>query len=129
MASRSDVLLEAARKARARAYAPYSKFAVGAALDLEDGTIVTGSNVENVSLGLSICAERAAVFAAVSSGMRGIRSIAIAGPESVPAPPCGACRQVLAEFNPQMSVIYTAPHGAVTTTLAELLPHSFTTIV
>jgi cytidine deaminase len=129
MTPSSEELLRAAQAARGNAYAPYSHFAVGAALLLGDGSVVTGSNVENASYGLSICAERAAVGAAVSSGSRALRAIAVAGPDGAAAPPCGAGRQVLAEFNPEMTVIYTSPSGTVTTTLAELLPHSFTTLV
>jgi cytidine deaminase len=129
MAPSPEALLEAARMARANAYAPYSSFTVGAALDVGDGTVVRGANVENASYGVAMCAERAAVAAAVSAGYRTMRSIAIAGPEHTAAPPCGACRQVLAEFNPEMTVIYTSPEGTVTTTLLELLPHSFRTLV
>jgi cytidine deaminase len=129
MAPSPEALLEAARAARAHAYAPYSSFAVGAAIDAGDGGIICGSNVENASYGLSICAERAAVAAAVSAGYRTLRSIAVAGPDQAPAAPCGACRQVLAEFNPHMVVTYTSPRGTVTTTLAELLPDSFNTLV
>jgi cytidine deaminase len=124
-----EVLLESARNARRNAYAPYSKFEVGAAIEVEGGAIVVGSNIENASFGLSLCAERAAVGAAISAGHRELRTIAIAGPAGVTTPPCGACRQVLAEFNPQMAVVYTSPSGVVTTTLAELFPHSFRTSI
>ena len=118
-------LLSAARDARERAYAPYSNFAVGAALDTGDGQVFLGCNVENASFGLTMCAERAAVAAAVSGGFRDFSAIAIAGPEGATTSPCGACRQVLAEFNPSMTVIYTTAGGPVATTVAELLPHSF----
>jgi cytidine deaminase len=120
-----DGLLSAAREARERAYAPYSNFRVGAALDTGDGNVIVGSNVENASYGLSMCAERAAIFAAVSAGFRDFTAIAIAGPEGALTSPCGACRQVLAEFNPTMTVVFTAPSGEVETTVAELLPYSF----
>lgn len=120
-----DDLLSAARDARERAYAPYSNFRVGAALDAGDGNVILGSNVENASYGLSMCAERAAIFAAVSAGFRDFIAIAIAGPEGVLTSPCGACRQVLAEFNHNMAVVFTGPSGEVQTTVAELLPHSF----
>ena len=120
-----EALLSAARDARARAYAPYSHFAVGAALDTGDGHVFLGCNIENASFGLTMCAERAAVAAAVSGGFRDFTAIAVAGPEDALTSPCGACRQVLAEFNPEMTVIYTTPDGPVATTVAELLPHSF----
>lgn len=118
-------LLEAARQARALAYAPYSKFQVGAALQTLDGLVVSGCNVENASYGLSMCAERNAVFAAVARGIREFSAIAVAGPDGAVTSPCGACRQVLAEFNPNMTVIYTTPDGAHESTVAELLPHFF----
>lgn len=120
-----EALLSAARDVRSRAYAPYSHFTVGAALDTGDGHVFLGCNVENASYGLSICAERAAVAAAVSGGFRNFTAIAIAGPDGVVTSPCGACRQVLAEFNPAMTVVFTMPEGAVVSTAAELLPHSF----
>jgi cytidine deaminase len=120
-----DDLLSAARDARERAYAPYSNFRVGAALDTGDGNVIVGSNVENASYGLSMCAERAAIFAAVSAGFRAFTAIAVAGPEGELTSPCGACRQVLAEFNADMTVVFTAPSGTVVSTVAELLPHSF----
>jgi cytidine deaminase len=122
---RHNGLFEAARGAAARAYAPYSLFRVGAALECDDGTIVTGSNVENRSYGLTCCAERSAVFAAVSSGRRAFRAVAIYSPDSpAPLPPCGACRQVLAEFaGPEVPVICFGAGGDVlSTTIGELLP-------
>lgn len=120
-----EALLSAAQEVRARAYAPYSDFAVGAALETGDGRVFLGCNVENASYGLTLCAERSAVSAAIAGGHRDFVAIAVAGPDGVTTSPCGACRQVLAEFNPSMQVIYTAPDGPVSTTLAELLPHSF----
>jgi cytidine deaminase len=120
-----EALISAARDARQRAYAPYSKFAVGAALDTGDGQVFLGANVENASYGLSICAERAAIAAAVTSGFQHFTAIAVAGPDGALTSPCGACRQVLAEFNPAMTVIYTTPDGVAASTVAELLPHSF----
>ncbi|HET9028963.1 MAG TPA: cytidine deaminase [Candidatus Aquilonibacter sp.] len=124
-----DELLSAARDVRDRAYAPYSNFRVGAALDIGDGNVILGANVENASYGLGICAERAAVAAAVSAGFRQFVAIAVAGPDGELTSPCGACRQVLAEFNPTMTVVFTGPDGPVTTTVAELLPHSFNPFV
>ena len=126
-ASEDDVAqLDRARQAREAAYAPYSKFRVGAALRCADGTIVTGSNIENASYGLSMCAERTAVFAAVASGHTAFAAIAVAGPPESATPPCGACRQVLAEFGPALPLLYTTPGGHAATTVAELLPANFT---
>ena len=124
-----ESLLEAARLARSHAYAPYSKFEVGAALQTNDGHVITACNVENASYGLSMCAERNAVFSAVARGMRNFSAIAVAGPEGKLTSPCGACRQVLAEFNPTMAVVYTTPDGAQESTVTELLPNSFGPIV
>lgn len=124
-----EELLSAARDARERAYAPYSNFRVGAALDAGGGNVIFGSNVENASYGLTICAERAAIGAAVSAGFREFVAIAVAGPEGELTSPCGACRQVLAEFNPNMTVVYTTPSGPVSMTVAELLPNSFNPFV
>ncbi len=123
--SEHEALLSAARDVRERAYAPYSNFAVGAALDTGEGHVFLGCNVENASYGLTICAERCAVGAAVAAGYRDFEAIAIAGPDGAVTSPCGACRQVLVEFNPEMTVIFTTPDGPVITTAAELLPHSF----
>lgn len=120
-----EALLEAARAARSNAYAPYSNFAVGAALETADGTVVTGSNVENASYGLSICAERAAMVRAIASGHREFRAIAVAGPDGAFASPCGACRQFMIEFNPAMSVTLASPGGDVQTTASDLLPRAF----
>ncbi|HZZ66207.1 MAG TPA: cytidine deaminase [Candidatus Baltobacteraceae bacterium] len=120
-----DAALTAAHAYRAQAYAPYSNFAVGAVVVGEDGTFFGGANVENASYGLTICAERAAVFHAVASGRRDLRAVAIAGPPERASAPCGACRQVLREFNPGMDVAYTASGAVVQTTLERLLPDSF----
>lgn len=122
MSEIEETLLERAREARAYAYAPYSGFKVGAAVLTEDGHIYTGCNVENASYSLSICAERVAVCKAVSEGHIRFSAIAIAGEGPGPLPPCGACRQVLAEFSPQARVIM---EGAITT-VADLLPMAFT---
>jgi cytidine deaminase len=127
--SEHEALLSAAREVRERAYAPYSRFGVGAALDTGEGHVFLGCNVENASYGLTMCAERSAVSAAISAGYRNFEAIAIAGPEDALTSPCGACRQVLVEFNPEMTVIFTTPDGPVITTAAELLPHSFDSLV
>jgi len=119
-------LMAAARAAREHSYSPYSAFAVGAALLCEDGTIVTGCNVENAAYPLTICAEEAAVGCAVSQGKRRFSAIAIAGPGESPTPPCGGCRQILAEFAPALTVLYS--NGAetyATTSLETLLPAQF----
>lgn len=119
-------LLAAARAARDAAYAPYSRFAVGAAVRAADGRTFTGTNVENASYGLSMCAERSAVFAAVAAGARALTALAVAGPDDAAAAPCGACRQVLAEFaTADLPVVYTAPGAPVETTLGALLPAAF----
>ncbi|MDR2193543.1 MAG: cytidine deaminase [Treponema sp.] len=120
-----EELFAEARKAAAFAYAPYSRFRVGAALLGADGRIFTGCNVENRSFGLTICAERGAVMYAVSRGCRSFTAIAIAAPDSpVPVPPCGACRQVLSEFmSPDARVYYGGSSaGRVDLTLGALYP-------
>ena len=120
MPTASD-LLRAARQARQHAYAPYSKFAVGAALLTKDGDVVTGANVENASYPVGMCAERTALFAAAAQGHRSFDAIAIAGPEGVALTPCGACRQALSEFG-DLRVIR---EGHEDVTLRELLPDAF----
>jgi cytidine deaminase len=123
----NDKLIEAAKSACDRSYAPYSNFRVGAAIAGDDGTIITGCNVENASYGLTICAERAAVFAAVAAGVRAIPRIAVA--VATPADsmsalmPCGACLQVLAEFMHPDGKVLIAGNGEFA--LRDLLPHSF----
>jgi cytidine deaminase len=121
----SSDLIHVAQQYREKAYAPYSGFTVGAALETASGEIFGGANVENASYGLAICAERSAVVSAVSAGHRNFRAIAIAGPDATTTVPCGACRQFLNEFNPQLPVTYTTPDGVARTTLDKLLPHSF----
>ncbi|MDH5511153.1 MAG: cytidine deaminase [Nitrospinota bacterium] len=109
-----------------KAYAPYSNFHVGAAVATEDGAIFTGANVENASYGLTICAERVAIFTAVSQGHIRITRVAVAASNLEEVFPCGACRQVLNEFGPEMNVI-TIARGqmAASYSLSELLPRSF----
>lgn len=120
-----EELIAAAQSARERSYAPYSNFAVGAALETADGDVILGGNVENASYGVGLCAERSAIVRAVAQGHRAFRAIAIAGPEGTACAPCGACRQFIVEFDPRLPVHYTAPGGFVSTTMAELLPASF----
>ena len=118
--------LEAAAKAAAaRAYAPYSRFPVGAAALADDGTIYAGCNVENASYGLSICAERNAIFNAVAQGARSIAAIAVYTPTTQPTMPCGACRQVLREFGPDARILCCNDAGSVECSLPELLPKAF----
>ena len=121
-------VLEAARKVRPLAHAPYSQFKVGAALETPAGRIITGCNVENASYGLTVCAERVAVAAAIAAGARRIDAIAVASGTDEPTPPCGMCLQTLAEFaGPALPVrLVGARGGAVDTTLGELLPRAFT---
>lgn len=121
-------LIRKAIEAASGAYARYSNFKVGAALLCEDGVIVTGCNIENGSYGLSMCAERVAVFKAVSEGRRDFKAIAIVGGRDVPAYPCGACRQVLSEFcKPEIPVFCATLDGKNVErfTLEELLPKNF----
>ena len=114
-----------AETARERAYAPYSGFTVGAALVFEDGTVVTGGNVENGSYGMTICAERSAIVRAVAEGHSRISAVVVAGP-AASVPPCGACRQVIAEFADEACTITFPRDGALTTfTLDEILPERF----
>jgi cytidine deaminase len=108
------------------AHAPYSNFRVGAALRTSDGRLITGCNVENSAYGLAICAETLAVASAVSQGLTEFDEIAIASDDSEPTPPCGACRQVLNEFAPNIRVSsYTRDGKEASWTLQELLPHAF----
>jgi len=121
------VLCTAAMEAVSNAYAPYSRFRVGAALRCEDGTVITGCNVENASYPAGICAERVALGSAVASGRRSFSALAVATDRGEPAPPCGICRQVLAEFAPDLRIISVTQAGESREwTLAELLPSPFT---
>ena len=116
-------LLDAATAARERAYVPHSQFAVGAGLKLANGDVVTGCNVENISFGLTMCAERVAVGSAVAGGNRQFEMLAIVADSEEPVVPCGACRQVLAEFNPSLRILSANLHGATADfRLDELLP-------
>ena len=121
-------LLTAAREAAANAYAPYSNFQVGAAVLTADGTVFTGSNVENASYPLTVCAERVAVGTAVAAGHREIVAVAVTAPRAASVTPCGGCRQVLNEFKPKsrdMTVILEGEQGPDIVPLADLLPRSF----
>ena len=120
-----DDLFEKAKAAAENAYAPYSRFRVGAALLAADGAVVTGCNVENRSFGLTVCAERTAVVKAVSEGRRSFKAIAISTPDSkTPVGPCGACRQVLSEFMPSDAPVRFGGSGVepVNSTIGELIP-------
>lgn len=121
------LLLDRARAARRHAYVPYSGYTVGAALLTADGEVVTGCNVENVSYGLANCAERTAVFKAVSEGKTAFRAVAVVGlRDDQPCTPCGACRQVMFEFAPELAVVTVGADGAPrVVSLADLLPEAF----
>ena len=121
----TDLLIEAARRVQQQAYAPYSHYRVGAALEAEDGAIYVGCNVENASYGLTICAERAALSAAVAAGARRFRRAVVVTDSDPPGAPCGACRQVLNEFGADMVVEAVGPAGAVKWSLRDLLPAAF----
>jgi cytidine deaminase len=120
-----DALVDGARRAQAAAHAPYSKFPVGAALESVDGTVFFGCNVENASYGLTICAERAALVAGVVSGAHRFRRLAVATSVDPPASPCGACRQMLAEFGLDLEIVAVGPTERREWTLGELLPDAF----
>ena len=121
----TDSLVDAARAVQQHAYAPYSHFRVGAAIEAADGAVFTGCNVENASYGLTICAERAAVAAAVGAGVRRIRRAVVVTDSDPPAAPCGACRQVLSEFGPDMTVEAVGPARTARWSLRDLLPAAF----
>ncbi len=118
-------LMVRAREARARAYVPYSRFPVGAALLTDHGKVIQGCNVENASFGLTICAERTAIGCARVSDAGVPLALAIAGRPGESCLPCGACRQVMAEFNSDMVVLLEEGDGLVSWKLQELLPHRF----
>ncbi len=117
-------LVEIAHAVRGKAYAPYSEFAVGAALQTKSGEVHAGCNVENLSFGLTLCAERSAIASAIANGARDFVAIAIVADSKQPPLPCGACRQVMAEFNPNLTVISATLSGQVQQfSLSDLLPH------
>jgi cytidine deaminase len=123
-----EILLSAARNALKRAHAPYSNFHVGAAVLTESGEVFVGCNVENASYGLTNCAERSAIFTAVQQSkvdVLSIRAVAVVNGEELPCSPCGACRQVIAEFGQQAIVIFKGQQGFREMSIADLLPESF----
>ena len=119
-------LIGRAREAMRNAWAPYSEFRVGAAIEASDGRVFVGCNVESASYGLTICAERMALGAAVAAGARSLRRVAVTTEVEPPAAPCGACRQLLAEFGLNLEVIAAGPTSERRWTLAGLLPDAFT---
>ena len=122
----SDILVPAATAARERAFAPYSGFRVGAALLAEDGTVVTGCNVESASYGLTLCAERVALVKGISEGRTRFTAVAVVADTERLTPPCGACRQLLWEFAPDATVTMANLKGRTSQfTMRELLPHGF----
>lgn len=121
-----DPLLTAALEARGHAHAPFSKFCVGAALEDESGRVHTGCNVENATYGLTICAERVAIFKAISEGARKFRRIAVAADTDLLTPPCGACRQIIWEFCGNIEVALVNPRGRTETyRMSDLFPKPF----
>jgi cytidine deaminase len=122
----ADALVEAALAVRANAFAPFSKFQVGAAVEDADGRIHTGCNVENATYGLTMCAERVAIFKAISEGVRAFRRVAVAADSDILTPPCGSCRQILWEFCGDVELVLTNLHGKTETyQLKELFPKPF----
>lgn len=121
-------LIEEAKKVRENAYAPFSRFKVGSALETEDGSIVVGCNVESASYGLTVCAERVAVWKAISLGKTKINRIAVVADTEDLTPPCGVCRQIIWEFGGDIPVIFANLHGNVETVqMKDLLPRAFDT--
>lgn len=121
-------LVEAARAVRENAYAPFSKFKVGAALETDDGQIIVGSNVESASYGLTVCAERVAVWNAISQGKRKVVKIAVVADTEELTPPCGVCRQIIWEFGGDIPVLFANLDGKVETVqMKDLLPRAFDT--
>ena len=119
-------LIAAAKLASGKAYSPYSKFRVGAAVLTSDGEVFSGCNVENASYGLTICAERNAIFQAVAAGQRGLQAVVVYTPTPTPTAPCGACRQVANEFGPKAWIICVCDGvGRIESTVDSLLPRAF----
>ena len=128
MDDKDEQLVEAARRVRENAYAPFSEFKVGSALETDDGEIIVGSNVESASYGLTVCAERVAVWNAISQGKRKIVKIAVVADTEELTPPCGVCRQIIWEFGGDIPVIFANLHGKVEMVqMKDLLPRAFDT--
>lgn len=126
LSEQEQELIAAAKAAREQAYVPYSGFAVGAAVRADDGRVFAGCNIENASYGLTCCAERVAVFHAVAAGVRQLTAVAVIADTDGPCMPCGACRQVLSEFGPQLRAYLTSVRGHLQVmTMPELLPGAF----
>ena len=126
MAATADPLVEAAHRVRDRAHAPFSRFKVGAAVEDEDGRVFTGCNVENATYGLTVCAERVAVFKAISEGASKLKRVAVVADTAVLTPPCGACRQILWEFCGDAEIIMANLEGREETVLLrEIFPRPF----
>jgi cytidine deaminase len=122
----ADALIEAALRVRENAHAPFSKFRVGAAVEDETGNIFTGCNVENATYGLTVCAERVAIFKAISEGARRFKRVAVAADTDELTPPCGACRQILWEFCGDVEIVLANPQGKTETLrLGALFPRAF----
>ena len=121
-------LIEAATAVRENAYAPFSEFKVGSALETDDGEVISGCNVESASFGLTVCAERVAIWKAISQGKRKIMRIAVVADTEDLTPPCGVCRQIIWEFGGDIPVIFANLHGKVETVqMKDLLPRAFDT--
>ncbi|MCC6953985.1 MAG: cytidine deaminase [Deltaproteobacteria bacterium] len=119
-------LIDAAKNAASNSYSPYSRFAVGAAILCENGEVYSGCNVENAAYGSANCAERSAIFTAISAGCREVRVVVIYTPTESPAAPCGACRQVINEFGPDAEIVSTCKtEKVIRSRLSDLLPHAF----
>ena len=128
MTHSSEELIEAAKDAREHSHAPFSNFRVGAALETEDGDIISGCNVESASYGLTVCAERVAVWKAISEGKHNVTSIAVVTDTDELTPPCGVCRQIIWEFGGNIPVTLANLHGKrETIEMKELLPRAFDT--
>ena len=119
-------LVELAKKARANAYAPYSGFSVGAAVLAADGRVFSGCNIENASYGLTNCAERTAIFSAVAAGVKRFAALSVVADGALPCSPCGACRQVIAEFAVERIILANLAGKSRVVTAEELLPFAFT---
>lgn len=125
---KKEELIEAATRVRENAYAPFSDFRVGSALETDDGVIIAGCNVESASYGLTVCAERVAIWKAISEGKRKIKHIAVVADTEELTPPCGVCRQIIWEFGGDIPVVLANLKGKVETVqMKDLLPRAFDT--